>query len=109
MSAYLQVQTTTASQEQAEAIAKALVERHLSACVQVVGPIKSCYRWEGELQTSQEWLCLAKTTSLLYAELEDAIRELHTYDVPEIIATPITHGSGGYLAWLTDQLEQHSK
>jgi periplasmic divalent cation tolerance protein len=77
--------------------------------VQVLGPIKSCYRWQGKRETSQEWLCIAKTTSLLYGELEDALRELHTYQTPEIIATPITHGSAGYLAWLTDQLEQHSK
>ncbi len=99
---HLQVQTTAGSEEEAERIAAALVERHLAACVQVIGPIASHYRWQGETKRQREWLCLAKTTSARYAELEAAIRELHSYEEPEVIATPIAAGSSGYLAWVAE-------
>jgi periplasmic divalent cation tolerance protein len=102
---HLQVQTTTGSEEEAERISTALIERRLAACVQVVGPISSRYRWKGEVETAQEWLCLAKTTAARYPELEAAIRELHTYEEPEILATPIVAGSPGYLAWLSDSID----
>jgi periplasmic divalent cation tolerance protein len=98
---YLQVQTTTDSEEEAARIAAALVERRLAACVQTIGPITSRYRWQGEVERAREWLCLAKTEAGSYAELEAAIRELHSYDEPEIVATPIVAGSSGYLDWLS--------
>jgi len=101
---YLQVLTTAGSQVEAERISAALVERRLAACVQVVGPISSRYRWQGEVEQAEEWLCLAKTTGDRYAELEAAIRELHSYEEPEIVATPIVAGSPGYLAWLSASL-----
>jgi periplasmic divalent cation tolerance protein len=100
MADYLQVQTATGSAEEAERIGAALVERRLAACVQVAGPIASRYRWQGEVETAREWICLAKTEASRYPELEAAIRELHSYEEPEIVATPIVAGSGGYLAWL---------
>ena len=100
MSDYLQVVTTTETKDQALRIAAALVDERLAACVQVVGPVTSTYRWEGAVQTSDEWLCVAKTRAELYDALERAIGRLHTYDVPEIIATPITSGSRSYLDWL---------
>jgi periplasmic divalent cation tolerance protein len=102
---YLQVQTTTGSEEEAERLAAALVERRLAACVQTIGPIASRYRWQGEVERAQEWLCLAKTEAGRYPELEAAIRELHSYDEPEIVATPIVAGSSGYLAWLAHNVE----
>ena len=104
MPEYLQVLTTAGSQVEAERISAALVERRLAACVQVVGPISSRYRWQGEVEQAEEWLCLAKTTGDRYAELEAAIRELHSYEEPEIVATPIVAGSPGYLAWLSASL-----
>jgi periplasmic divalent cation tolerance protein len=97
---YLQVQTTAGSEQDAERIAATLVERHLAACAQIVGPIVSHYRWRGEVEREREWLCLAKTSSARFAELERAIRELHAYEEPEIVATPIVAGSPGYLGWL---------
>ena len=100
MGDYLQVQTTTGSEEEAERLAAALVERRLAACVQAIGPISSHYRWRDEIETAREWLCVAKTTAARYAELEAAIRELHSYDEPEILATPIVAGSEGYLDWI---------
>lgn len=105
MAEHLQVTTTAGSAEEAETIAGALVERRLAACVQVVGPIVSRYRWQGEVEQAQEWLCLAKTEAGRYAELEAAIRELHSYEEPEIVATPIVAGSAGYLAWLSRNVE----
>ena len=100
----IQVQTTAGSEDEAERISAALVERRLAACVQVAGPIASRYRWQGEIETASEWICVAKTEASRYAELEAAIRELHSYDEPEIVATPIVAGSAGYLAWLAESL-----
>jgi periplasmic divalent cation tolerance protein len=98
---YLQVVTTIDSEEAAERLSAALVERRLAACVQVLGPISSRYRWRGEVESSREWMCVAKTVAARYDELEATIRELHPYDEPEIVATPIVAGSAGYLDWIS--------
>ncbi|HEY8810756.1 MAG TPA: divalent-cation tolerance protein CutA [Solirubrobacterales bacterium] len=105
MADYLQVTTTAGSEEEAEQISAALVERRLAACVQVIGPIASHYRWQGAVEHSTEWMCVAKTSAARYAELEAAIRELHSYDEPEILATPIVAGSAGYLDWLARSVD----
>ena len=104
MTDHVQVLTTVGSEEDAERISVALVERRLAACVQTVGPIASRYRWRGEVETAREWQCLAKTEAGRYPEVEAAIRELHPYDEPEILATPIVAGSAGYLAWVSESL-----
>jgi periplasmic divalent cation tolerance protein len=97
---YIQVLTTAGSEQEAEAISSALVERCLAACVQVAGPIRSRYRWQGEVEEAEEWQCLAKTSAALFPRVEAAIRELHSYDEPEIVALPILAGSRGYLDWI---------
>lgn len=104
MDEYLQVLTAAGSEEEAERISAALVERRLAACVQVLGPVSSRYRWRGEVETAREWLCLAKTEASRYPELEAAIRELHSYEEPEIVATPIVAGSPGYLEWISQSV-----
>ena len=104
MTDHVQVLTTVGSEEDAERISVALVERRLAACVQTVGPIASRYRWQGEVETAREWQCLAKTEASRYPEVEAAVRELHPYDEPEIVATPIVAGSAGYLAWISESL-----
>jgi periplasmic divalent cation tolerance protein len=101
MTDYIQVSTTTGSEEEAERIGEALVERRLAACAQVIGPVASRYRWQGKVETAREWICVAKTEASRYPELEAAIRELHSYEEPEILATPIVAGSRGYLDWVT--------
>jgi periplasmic divalent cation tolerance protein len=101
MADYLQVTTTAGSEEEAEQISAALIERRLAACVQIIGPIASRYRWQGAVERSTEWMCVAKTSAASYAELEATIRELHSYDEPEIVATPIVAGSVGYLEWVS--------
>jgi periplasmic divalent cation tolerance protein len=104
MSEYIQVATTTAHREDAERIARALVEQRLAACVQVVGPIGSTYRWRGNIETAQEWQCWAKSRRDLYDKIEQAIRAIHPYEVPEILAVPVAAGSAGYLAWMEEEL-----
>lgn len=104
MADHLQVLTTVGSEEDAERISIALVERRLAACVQTVGPLESRYRWQGKVETAREWQCLAKTEAARYPEVEAAIRELHPYDEPEILATPIVAGSAGYLAWVSENV-----
>ena len=100
MAEVLQVTTTTGSRAEADAIAQAVVEARHAACVQVVGPITSRYWWEGAVEVAEEWLCLAKTTADRYPALEAAIRELHSYDEPEIVAVPVAAGSPSYLEWV---------
>src|SRR5262245_45985402 len=101
MSGYIQVLTTAGSEEEAGRIAGALVEGRLAACVQVVGPIASTYRWQGEVERASEWQCLAKTEAGRYNEVEAAIRAVHSYEEPEIVALPILAASPGYLAWIS--------
>jgi periplasmic divalent cation tolerance protein len=96
----LQVVTTAASREDVQRIAAALVERRLAACAQIAGPVESVYRWEGRIETSTEWRLIVKTRRELYAAVEGAIRELHPYDTPQIIALPIVAGSRDYLDWI---------
>jgi periplasmic divalent cation tolerance protein len=103
-SEYIQVLTTVESEAEAERISRSLVERNLAACVQVLGPISSRYRWQGKVEEAQEWQCLAKTEASRYEEVEAAIRELHSYEEPEIIAIPMVAGSPGYLGWISDSL-----
>ena len=104
----IQVVTTTGSKEEAEAIAAAVVSRRLAACAQVSGPIASTYHWQGKLETSQEWLCTIKTRMSHYAALEAAIRELHSYDLPEILAVEVAAGHEDYLAWMAGELSDLS-
>jgi periplasmic divalent cation tolerance protein len=104
----MQVFTTAATRTDAQAIANTVVERRLAACVQIIGPITSTYWWQGEIETAEEWLCVIKSRRDLYERLEAAIREVHPYDVPEILAVPVIAGSKRYLEWLDNELDQHS-
>jgi periplasmic divalent cation tolerance protein len=98
----LLVLTTTASKDEAHKIARALVERRLAACVNIVPGVESVYRWQGAVESAQEWLLIIKTTAL--DPVRDAIQELHSYQLPECIAIPIEGGSAEYLAWLGDSV-----
>jgi periplasmic divalent cation tolerance protein len=104
LSDYIQIVTTTAGREEAQTIARALVEERLAGCVQVLGPITSTYRWKGAIETSEEWQLWIKSRSELFTQIEQTIRRLHSYEVPEIIAVPILAGSESYLAWLGSEL-----
>jgi len=106
MGEYIQVFTATEKREDAEGIAKALVEKRLAGCIQIVGPIVSTYWWKGKVETAEEWLCLIKSRRSLYEELERAIRKMHPCETPEIIAMPIVAGSRTYLEWLANELKE---
>jgi periplasmic divalent cation tolerance protein len=97
---HIQVITTISARPEAEKIAKALIDKKLAACVQIAGPIKSIYRWKGRIETAREWVCVIKAKSRLYKKIETAIKELHPYEVPEIIATPIMLANKDYLKWI---------
>ncbi len=101
---YVMVQTTTDQRKVAERIAQALVEDRLAACVQIMGPITSIYRWQNEVQSSEEWLVVAKSHRELFARVEAVIRGLHNYEVAEILALPIVTGHSGYLEWMRQAL-----
>jgi periplasmic divalent cation tolerance protein len=100
---HIQILTAAPSRDAGEAIGGMLVERRLAACVQVVGPIASTYRWQGAIERAEEWLCLIKTTRERFDAVADAIRAAHPYETPEIIATPIVAGDAAYLRWLDEQ------
>lgn len=86
----------------AETLARTLVERRLAACVNILPGVTSVYRWQSAVQTAQETQLLIKTTAARYAALEEAVRELHPYELPEIIAVDIAMGLPAYLNWLRD-------
>ena len=102
MSDPILVLVTCGSEEEALKIAKALVEEHLGACVNLVSPIRSIYRWEGEVWDEKEWLLIIKTQKQRFEELEKKVRSLHSYSVPEIISLPIVEGSSSYLNWISE-------
>lgn len=106
---FLLVTTTTSNREEAQDIATALVDKRLAACVQIVGPIESRYRWQGRVETAQEWLCLAKTTGDRYEALAATVRRLHSYDVPEIVAVAVVTGDPAYLGWITEETRPGSE
>lgn len=99
------VMVTAANQEQALSIARALVEDRLAACVNLVGAIRSIYRWKGELQDDREHLMIIKTRASMVPRIERRVKELHSYEVPEVIALPIVAGSKPYLDWLLESTE----
>ena len=101
---FIQVMTTTETKEQAEAIARHLVEEKLAACVQITDTIESTYFWKGRIEVSREYCCLIKTREDLFTRVETAIKKLHSYETPEIIAVPIVKGSDDYFKWLNQSL-----
>lgn len=96
----LLVLTNLPDRAAAERLAGSLVEKHLAACVNILAPCHSVYRWKGALQRDEEHPMLIKTTAERYTELEAAIRAGHPYELPEIIAVPIEHGLPAYLDWV---------
>lgn len=96
----LVVLSTVGTREDAERLARELVERRLAACVNVVPGLVSFYRWKGETAREEEFLLVAKTTTTGLGSLQEALVDLHPYEVPEVLALPVEGGHGAYLAWL---------
>jgi len=97
--------TTAGSDEEARKIARALVERQLAACVNIIPHGTSIYQWQGKLEEGHEWLLMVKTTQAAFEAVQKAIRELHSYDLPECISLPIEDGSAEYLSWIGESVE----
>ncbi len=102
MGDFVQVVTTTDSEDSAAALARSIVEVRGGACVQVV-PIRSFYRWDGAVQDDPEWQLQIKTSAARVDELVAHVNEQHEYDVPEIIVLPIEGGNSAYLSWVADE------
>jgi periplasmic divalent cation tolerance protein len=96
---------TAGSEDEARKIARHLVEHRLAACVNIVSRIESVYRWQDQVELSQEWLLLIKTSVEKFSVVRDAIRELHSYELPECIMVSIEDGSAEYVAWIADSLK----
>ncbi|ONI85021.1 divalent-cation tolerance protein CutA [Saccharothrix sp. ALI-22-I] len=95
--------TTTDSEDAAGTLARAIVEARLAACVQISSPIRSVYRWDGEVHDDPEWQLWIKTAYDRVDELTEFVKARHTYDVPEVLALPVLGGNPDYLAWLTEE------
>ncbi len=102
---FVVILVTCGSEEEAQKIARALVEERLAACANIVSPIRSIYRWEGKIWDEREWLLIIKTQKAKFEELAKRVKALHSYSVPEIIAIPIAEGSPLYLEWIEESTQ----
>ena len=106
MTGKIVVLVTCGSANEARKIARAVVEQRIAACANIVtSPVQSIYRWKGRVESAKEFLLIIKTTQARFAKLEAAIKRLHSYDVPEIIALPIAAAAADYLNWISDSVK----
>lgn len=103
MTDYVLVFITASSEKEGEKISSALVKERLAACVSMIGGMRSTFRWKGQVSAEQEVLLIAKTKDRLFERLKKRVLELHSYDVPEIVASPILAGFEKYLNWIEDE------
>ena len=101
---FSEIQVTFDQRETAEKVGRLLVERYLVACAQVSGPVTSCYRWKGKIETAEEWVLTVKTRTCLFDEVAEVVAENHPYEVPQIVAVPMTEIRLDYEKWLGDQI-----
>jgi periplasmic divalent cation tolerance protein len=106
MSRLVVVLVTCGSEEEALKIGRALVEERLAACANLVSPVRSIYRWEGKICDEREWLLILKTRQERFKQLEEKVKSLHSYSVPEIISIPILEGSSPYLDWVREMTKE---
>jgi periplasmic divalent cation tolerance protein len=98
------VLNTCGSEAEAERLARLLVDQHLAACVSIVPKLRSFYRWNGAVESAEEWLLLIKSSRPLFERLRAALEKAHSYEVPEVLALPVVDGAAGYLEWLDGSL-----
>ncbi len=102
---YLIVLMTASSREEAEKIVHVLLEEKLIACANIIEPVSSFFWWQGKIESEKEVLAIMKSSETLFEKLQKRVTELHSYDVPEVLALPIVAGSTAYLDWMKDCLE----
>jgi periplasmic divalent cation tolerance protein len=105
MNGVVQIVTTIDDKEKAERIGKELVRKRLASSVQIAGPIKSIYRWKGRIEEVEEWQCIIKSKKSHYKKVEEAIKLLHHYELPEIIAIDIDTALAGYIKWVEEETD----
>lgn len=106
MGGLIQVSITVGSQEEGQRIVDRLVKTRLAACGQLLGPIQSTYWWQGRIETASEWMCLVKSQEEKFGEIVRLVKELHSYQVPEIMAVPLVAASDSYEQWLRKELKE---
>jgi len=99
---FIAVLVTCGSEDEALKIAHSLIENHLAACINLISPVRSIYRWEGKILDEKEWILIIKTRKGKFKKLEKEVKSLHSYAVPEIIGLSVVGGSSSYLKWLED-------
>ncbi len=97
--------TTCGSEEEARKLAAILIEKHLAACVNIVSPLVSVYRWKGVIEESREWLLIIKSRRERFDQLRTAIETAHSYELPEVLAISVVDGSPNYLAWIDGETQ----
>ncbi len=98
------VLSTCGSEEEAARLARELVSTRAAVCVNIVAPVRSIYRWKGQIEEASEWLLIAKTSRDLFDRVRSALEAAHSYELPEVLALPIIAGSPNYLAWMTGEV-----
>lgn len=106
---HILIYITCGNEENARQIATTLVTERLAACVNILPTVQSVYRWQGKVQTDSEYLLLIKSTFATFPVLQERVRDLHQYELPEIIAVPIVAGSQPYLNWITESVTHHAE
>ena len=109
MKDFIVVYVTVSTADEGERIARSLVEERLAACVNRIAGVCSTYRWQGQVEQSDEELLVIKTSKERFEAMQARVRELHSYAVPEIIAVPVSAGSDAYLQWLHEQVSPDAK
>jgi periplasmic divalent cation tolerance protein len=106
VTSFIMVYVTTSSKAEAEKIAQTLLEEHLIACANIIGPVSSHFHWNEKIDSSEEFLMIMKSSACLFERLEGRVRALHSYEVPEVVAVPIVDGSKAYLGWMGGVLDR---
>ena len=101
---YTLIMVTASSREEAEKIATTLLKRKLIACANILGPVSSRFWWQGKIDSAEEYMIFMKTKRELFDQVADNVKQLHSYEVPEIIALPIVEGAKPYLEWINSNL-----
>jgi len=108
MTSFIEIQITSATEDEAIRLGKILVEAKLAACAQISGPIQSIYVWEGAQESAQEWVCCLKSRESLFSELVAVVRKHHSYQCPQIVAVPILKTNDDYLQWMEEMTKLQS-